>query len=191
MQKVIKEKFPTQKSRTSIWEFADTLERNLHQSRAGEQEVVVLGPTLDQQSKSIHEQLERFRRLNDARERKITTQAEKNASDEIKECTFKPSLNDNPLYSDTKSRYQHTRQYREKSSPPKREPLPDELFKSSLRQPQRSESRPFEEEFVVGLTPNTMSRLDEATQFFEIYREQMTLLREYHANLVKQDRVNS
>jgi len=168
-----------------MWDFADNLERTVSQSSSSVSVNRALAPPQPEQKKTIHEQLERFKRLDDAKEKKITAEVDRKTDLEVRECTFQPEINKNPLYDDMKPRYNFPRKHKS-VSPSKRVPSPDAAFRASLRESMHSPVRPLGEEFVVGLTKTTLDRLDEATEFFEIYREQMAQLREYHSNLMNQ-----
>jgi hypothetical protein len=170
----------------SIWDFADSLELEI--SKREKDPLLVGHLKVADRERAIDELLERFRKLNDAKESRIKSEQAETASKEVTECTFTPSLIKNPLYNDVKSRYKNSKM-KEKivdfSSPNNR--VDD--FHTSLRDTSPpSPNREIRTEFKLRVTEETMRRLDEASEFYEEYRDKMFQLREYHSNLINQER---
>ena len=187
VEKVIDKEFQNQPTR-SMWDFADSLEKEVarHRKHFGENELETARLRVAERQKAIDELLHRFRKLNQAKEERISGQQETKSSRELVDCTFKPSLTKNAFYNDVKPRYKAS-QLKKSTPPPVPQDRPDERFDAGLRQYGRITRNPATEEPTVKLSDEVMKRLDEAADFYEVYREEMARLREYHSNLMKQE----
>lgn len=153
----------------NIWDFADSLEKAIRAS-TGEVED-------DRDSKQVLEDLiERFRRQQDGREQKLLMELKRNQDAEIRECTFKPTVTMNPFYRDVKSRFRRSPVHKSVSSQPA-EPPPVRESKPAMS------SKPTADVRDLKLDVAVVARLEEASAFYEEYREQMAQLREYHMDL--------
>jgi hypothetical protein len=162
--------------RMSIWDFADSLEKAIR-AESGEIEH-------DRDSKQVlGDLIERFRRQQEGREHKLLLEHKRKQDAEERECTFKPSVTMNPFYRDVKSRFRHSPVRKSVSSQPT-EPPQTEKFEASLRESKPTQSvKETEDERDVKLSPAVVARLNEASAFYEEYREQMAQLREYHMDV--------
>jgi hypothetical protein len=177
VQQVVNEKFTDDGSHKSIWDFADSLENEILKASGAP------GPsrlTLHDRKKALQEQVQRFSRLEDAKQAKLAAVSKQMEEAEIRECTFQPSTLRNPAYGDVKSRYLNSRFSRKGEASYTPEP-PSEQVLTTVVKTNRTE------EFMVELSADVLKRIDEGERFFDTYREHMHQLREFYSNLVKQE----
>lgn len=162
--------------KVSIWDFADALEKVIR-AESGEIED-------DRDSKQVlGDLIERFRRQQEGREHKLLLEHKRKQDAEERECTFKPSVTMNPFYRDVKSRFRRSPVRKSVSSQPT-EPPQNDKFEALLRESKPTQSmKETEDERDVKLSASVVARLNEASAFYEEYREQMAQLREYHMDI--------
>jgi hypothetical protein len=161
----------------SLWDFADAIEYQLEPQTPDESRKV-----LPHDSKKVFgELIERFRRQQDAREQKIALEYKRKEDAEVRECTFEPTVMENPFYKDVKSRFRNSPVRR---SEPSQHKTADEAFFETLRH-FRSQDSCSPEQYDVDLSDRVIRRLEEADDFYPEFRDQMAQVRAYHADLLK------
>ena len=176
MKEVISRSF-SKGDTVSLWDFADAIEFQLESPSSDESSKIIA----DDSKKVFGELIERFRRQQDAREQKIALEHKRKEDAEVRECTFRPALMENPFYKDVKSRFLKAPMRRSEPVPHK---TADEAFFETLRHFQ-TQSSCAPEQYDIDLSDRVIRRLEEADDFYPEFRDQMSQVRAYHADLLK------